>query len=707
MGKPTKLSRNRVFWSSVIVAVLFGFVVVKLFIIQLVQAEKYQSEALSQWTRNTAVTAKRGEIMDINGTVLAQSATAYKVLIWPNRIQKDEWERVSTELANIEGLNLSYEYIYKRVSNTLTEKPLSEIVLARQLERDVADEIVSLQLGPGVVIATDTKRYYPYGDLLSQVLGFTNKVEGNGQEGLELKYNKYLAGIDGRMLTERDRDGHSIAYGTQEFIPPEDGNDLVLTIDSVVQAFLEKALDNALKVNNAKSAQGIIMNAKTGAIVAIGSLPSFDSNNPPRSDVELLGNLSRNRIVADAYEPGSTFKIITLASALDSGAINTNFTCNCPGARYVNGQRIKCWRSAGHGTQNLTKCADNSCNCAFIDMALAMGTEEFYDYIYKFGFGNTTGSGLGSESSGIVTHQKYIRDTDIARIGFGQSIAVTPLQLVSAACAAVNGGNLMQPYIVAKMLTADGKEIFSANPTVVRRVISEQTSKTVREILESVVQNGSGRNAQIAGYRVGGKTGTAQKYENGVIAQGKLIASFIGIAPMDDPEFVCLILVDEPQVGVIFGSTVAAPFVKQALEETLRYYGFAAEGSEETVMVPDLYGKTVSEAQQILEDVGLNATFQATDKIVNQIPQPGEMAIKGTDVLLYTESTSIVITEDTVSMISFIGMTRLEAYDKLKEMGLKMEISGTYSGGLVTWQSIGYDKEVEFGATITLVFGSE
>lgn len=707
MGKPTKLSRRRVFWCSLFVAVAFLFVLGKLVFIQIIQADKYQSEALSQWMRNTAVSAKRGKIMDINGTVLAESATAYKVLIWPNQISKDDWERVSQELANIEELNLSYEYIYKRVSNTLTEKPLNEIVLARQLEREVADKITALQLGPGVVITTDTKRYYPYGSLFSQVLGFTNKVEGNGQEGIELKYNKYLAGIDGRVLTERDRDGHSIAYGTQEYIPPEDGNDLVLTVDSVIQAFLEKALDNALKVNRAKSAQGIIMNAKTGAIVAMATLPSFDPNDPPRNDTELLSALSRNRIVADAYEPGSTFKIITLASALDSGAISRNFTAHCSGARYVNGQRIKCWRSGGHGTLNLTQSAENSCNSAFIDMALAMGTPKFYEYIYRFGFGSTTGSGLGSESSGIVTHQKYIKDTDIARIGFGQSIAVTPLQLVTATAAAVNGGNLMQPYIIEKILTADGREIYSAKPTVVRKVISEATSQTVREILESVVVNGSGRNAQVPGYRIGGKTGTAQKYENGAIAQGKLVASFIGVAPIDDPEYICLILVDEPQVGVIFGSTVAAPFVKQVLEETLRYAGFKPEGSEEMVEVPYLIGKTVAEAREILEDLGLNACFQATDRIVNQIPQAGELAIKGTDVLLYTESTSVVITEDTVTMISLIGMTRLEAYDKLKEMGLLMEVSGTYSGGLVSWQSVGYGKEVEVGSTITVKFGSE
>lgn len=700
MKASTLTVKQRLLWLLAFFAMIFLALIARLFYIQVIDGARLQQMALSQWTTDTSLTAARGRILDSEGVVLAQSGTAYKILLWPQSIMATDRNRVATELAKV--LDMDYGYVLAKVSDTKKQ----EIVLKRQVERSIVDEIITLKLGKGVVAALDTKRYYPSGTLLSQILGFTT-IDGMGQSGLELAFDKYLTGLNGRMITETDRKGRTLAYGSQEYIEPVDGYDLVLTTNSVIQSYLEKALEEAQEANHAKSAQGIILNAKTGAIVAISTKPDYDPNTPPRDDLTLLAELSKNRIVTDAYEPGSTFKIVTLASALDSGAIDDSFSIHCPGYYIVNGERIKCWKT--HGSQDLTKAVQNSCNPAFMKMALAMGTETFYDYIYNFGFGDTTGSGLPGESKGIVISEKYVRQNNIARIGFGQSVSITPIQLASAASAAINGGKLMQPYIVDQMISADGIIVSQTQPTVVRQVISEETSAKVRELLEGVVASGSGRNAQIPGYRVGGKTGTAQKYEEGGgVAQGKLIASFIGFVPADDPEYVCLILVDEPQVGVIFGSTVAAPFVKVVLEETLHYYGFLPETEEELVEVPDLVGLTTAQAKSKLLALGLGAVYQQEDTVLDQIPRAGETLQKGMDVLLYTELTTIEVEADSdpdlVTVPDLLGDTRLEANDELKAAGLTMKIDPPDQTGEAIRQKPQAGTKVEFGSEVLVEF---
>ena len=700
MAQTGLTGKRRLYWVLIIIAVVMLALVIRLFYIQVIWSEELQQKALNQWTKDTSLTAERGRILDRDGTVLAQSGTAYKLLVWPNQIQNPE--RVATELAKL--LDMNKDTLLEKITN----KKQQEIVIKRQLERETVDTIAALKLGKGVVTALDTKRYYPGGDLFSQLLGFTT-IDGIGQEGLESAYNKYLTGTDGRMIVETDRIGNPLAYGVEEYIDAQDGSDLVLTTDSVIQSFLVKALKEALEVNDALSAQGILMNCKTGEILAIATAPDYDPNDPPRSDLDLLRELVRNRVAGDAYEPGSTFKILTLSSALDSGAIDDNFSVYCPGYHYVNGEKIRCWKSGGHGSQTLVKAVENSCNVAFMQMAQRMGVEKFYDYIYAFGLGTTTGSGLPGESGGIVTHEKYMTQNTLARIGFGQSIAVTPIQLATAVCAAVNGGNLMQPYIIDKIVSPSGAVILDAEPTIVRRVISEATSARVREILESVVKNGSGRNAQIAGYRVGGKTGTAQKYDETGASSSKLIASFIGFAPADDPEYVLLILVDEPKVGTIFGSTVAAPFVKQVMEETLRHYGYLPETTEEQVQVPDVTGMSVAEATAALRAEGLSVVSQAEDDVTDQIPRAGEWAIKGTDVLLYTLQTKAEEPEDDnepamVSVPDLSGCTRLEAYDKLAELGLKIQIDPPDQTGKAILQKPEAGIKVVEGSSVFVEF---
>ena len=707
MGAPTVSHKKRLVYTLMGAAAIFFLLICRLFYVQIIQGEELQGMALSQWTSDTSLMALRGDIMDTNGIVLAQSSTAYKVIIWPNLIKSAERTRIAQELATI--LNMEYDTVLTRISNTKQQ----QIELRRGVEREIVDQISARKLGSGVGYALDTKRYYPNEGLFSQVIGFTT-IDGVGQDGIELRYNKYLAGENGRIVSETDRMGNALAYGTEEIIEPVNGYDVVLTADSVIQSFLEKGLKEALAVNNAVSAQGIVMRCKTGEIVAMSTQPDYDLNAPPRNDPELLLSVMRNRLVTDAYEPGSTFKILTLSAALDSATVHEHSGFSCPGYYMVNGERIRCWRAGGHGQQTLNQAVQNSCNPAFMNMALSMGTETFYDYLYAFGLGATTGSGLAGEASGIVTHEKYVKNYSLARIGFGQSIAVTPLQLASAVCAAVNGGNLMQPYVVNRVVANDGTVIQQNEPTLVRRVISEETSAMVREILEGVVSEGSGRNAQVPGYRIGGKTGTAQKYgENGRIADGKLIASFIGFAPADDPEFLVLILVDEPKVGVIFGSTVAAPFVKDVLAETLQHAGIFPEQAAQTIEVPDVVGLSVQEAKSELQRAGLAVTFQdESTAIVAQIPVAGSKVVQGSDVLLYTEATDVELSDvnvdetETVKVPNVIGKTRLEAYDLLKERGLLMAIGGEDPKGTAIWQAPAAQTDVEVGTEILVDFSS-
>ncbi|MBQ2662400.1 MAG: PASTA domain-containing protein [Clostridia bacterium] len=702
MGRPPVTYKRRLAYAWYGVLVVFLSIIFCVFYRQIIMGEKYRNMALSQWTRDTSVAAERGEITDANGVILAQSGTTYKILVWPKIIKKAERARIATELSAI--LELDYESVLSKVSDA--EK--SEIVLKRKVEREIVDKILALKLGGGVGTGIDTKRYYPNGELFAQLLGFTT-IDNVGQYGLEQKYDKYLAGEDGRAYSETDGRNNALAYGMNDTIAPVDGCDLVLTTNSAIQAFMEKALEEALEINKAKTAQGILMNCKTGEIIAISTQPDFDPNEPPRSDMSTLNSLSRNRIVADAYEPGSTFKILTLSAAVDSGAVNESTSFDCPGFYVVNGETIKCWKHGGHGSgQSLAKAAQNSCNPAFMRMALRMGKETFYDYLYAFGLGSSTGSGMASESSGIVTNEKYVNDNTLARIGFGQSVAVTPIQLATAVSAAVNGGNLLKPYIVKQIISQDGEVVLENSPTVVRRVISEESSQKVRAILESVVSEGSGKNAQIDGFRVGGKTGTAQKYEDGSIADGKLIASFIGFAPADDPTYVCLILVDEPKVGTIFGSTVAAPFVKDVLEETLYYYGHKRETQKNMVQVPSVEGLNTQEAQKVLEEAGFEAVYQGFDAVIAQLPASGEKAVKGSQVLLYTAQTDAETNEDgeLVKVPDVMGMTRLEASDTLKEYGLEILIDPIDQAGTAIRQSPEKDTEVKKGSKILVEFST-
>lgn len=704
--KPARPLKARLIHTLIVYGGLLLLLTGFLFVIQVIMGPKLQRSAISQWTRTTTISAARGEILDRTGRVLATNGNVYKVIIWPNRMTASDRERAATELSSLLGLDR--ELVLRRCSSTQYQ----EIVLKRQIDSATRDAVNALKLGSGVGTAADSKRYYPMGTLLSQVIGFTN-VDNKGQAGLELAYNDFLAGTDGKQISETDSSGNPIAFGHSEYIEPIDGLILTSTTDSVIQSSLENRLKEAMEVNNASSAQGIVMDCTTGAILAIATIPGYDPNDPPRSDLELLAEISRDRIVTDSYEPGSTFKILTLSAAIDSGVADTESSFYCGGSYKVNGESIHCWRHSGHGSQSLTEAAENSCNCAFMQMALGVGKEKLYDYLYAFGLGQSTGSGLPGETIGIVTHEKYITDNDLARIGFGQSIAVTPLQLCSAVCAAVNGGELHQPYIIEKMTDKNGVTVYEANTEPIRRVISEESSRKVREILQSVVDNGTGRNCRIEGYNVGGKTGTAQKYdEYGRVDPGRYICSFIGFAPAEEPRYVCLILVDEPNVPSIFGSTVAAPFVKDVLEDVLHYSNVPASHQSETVTVPELAGLTVEEATAKLEALGLYAVCESVDSVIATVPAAGETAVAGSQVLLYTgvpvdPPYDGEIERLCVKMPELKGLTPIKVYNKLSAIGLDWEADTDDPAGYCYMQSISKGAEVEIGTTVKVWFSFE
>ncbi len=697
---PTLQSKKRLLFLMTAVLVLFFGLAVKMAVTVFIQGAELQQKAMLQQTRDLAVAAKRGEILDCNDNVLAQSATAQTVVLRPSEITKSNTDAIVSILARI------LEMDEKTIREKATDTKKSEVWLKRQVPTDVANELRVENL-PGVYFSLDVRRYYPNSSFLTQTLGFTS-VDGAGQEGLEAYFEKYLAGQDGKIISEADRDGRDVAIGDEQYIPPVDGYNLELTIDEVVQSFMEQAVEEAYVQQSAKAVAAVAVNPKTGQILGIANYPDFDLNEVPRDDVPALTELTRNRIITDAYEPGSTFKVVTLASAIDSGKVSTGDTFFCPGYDVVDGQMIKCWRYPNsHGSQTLPEVVQNSCNVAFMQMGLRMGAQTFYDYIYNFGFGQETGIAFPSDGTGIVMSEKYVTNGDLARIAFGQSIAVTPLQLISSFSAVVNGGFLYQPSLVKGIKDSEGNYIEEYEPAMVRQVISEETSATVRTILESVVTEGSGKNCYIPGYHVGGKTGTAQKYdENHNVLHDKVIASFIGFAPANDPQIAVLFIVDEPSVPVTFGSIVAAPYVKYIIQNSLQYWGIEPDYNEvpplEQVEVPDVSNMTDVEAIAKLHNVGLEYLADGIGKVDTQMPAPGTMIDKGTTVLLYMETKTQADEMEGMTVVPDVSnMSVMDAAQKMDDADLTLSPTGE---GSAKYQSPAAGTIVPKGTTVQVEF---
>ncbi len=524
---------------------------------QVIWQQELTVRALDQWMREIPLVAERGLIVDRNGSVLVENDTAYTVYARSNAVKDKE----KTAAALAQALQLDGAALL----NKLNTVKASEVTIARKIKKSSIATLTESGLD-GVYYSRDNLRSYPYGETLCQVLGFTSS-DNVGTTGLEKYYDKYLSGKNGELLYETDLVGIELEGAVAAYRPSESGLNLQLTVDLEIQRLVERALIEVSNTYSPVSAECIVLDPNTFEVLALANYPSYDLNEIPRNDIPLLNSLSRNRMVCDIYEPGSTFKVITAAANVEEylcgnrSAFSQTHIFPSSRTRSVDGTTVKCWSNHANGkhcNQTLADALNNSCNPCFTDIATSLGTETFYRYLTAFGFGKQTGVDFGGEAFGLLLPQKAVRECDLARIGFGQTVAVTGLQLACATAAAVNGGNYYTPHIVKKVYSSDGYTEKEVEATFVRKVISEQASEIVASMLEGVVSEGSGKKAFVEGARVGGKTGTAQKYENGRIAAGKYVSSFVGFFPADAPKYVVLVIIDEPQ-GQYYGSVVAAP----------------------------------------------------------------------------------------------------------------------------------------------------
>ena len=566
-----------------------------------------------------------------NGSALAVSYTTYDIYVRSREIKN--YEEVAQTLST--KLNLDYISTLQKVKNN----SVSEVLIKMQVDKETAIEIFNKNYS-GVYLSENVSRYYPYGNLLTQILGFTT-IDNIGQAGIEAYYNEILSGTKGFSLVQSDLQGKELYNSLNTFIPSIPGLNINLTIDANIQLKVEQTLEKLMIEQKAKNATAIVMDPKTGKILAMSTKPSFDLNNVPRDDVESMLEQMKNQAIVDVYEPGSTFKILTMATALETNNAQLDNSFYCPGYTIIDGQKIKCWKSVGHGSQNLTDGLCNSCNCVFTQLALRIGLDDFYQYFDLFGLGNKTGIEFLGESGGIVMNKENVKTVDLARMGFGQAIAVTPLQLITAISACVNGGYLLKPYLVESITNNDGTIIVNNEKEVVRQVISSETSEIISQMLEEVVSK-TGKYTFVEGYEIGGKTGTTQKYEDGKIS-GKYISSFIGTYPASDPDYIVLIMVDEPGTGAYYGSVVASPYAKEIFSSIFEYKNIEKDNKDITtecnIELPNLIGMTLTEACLTLSKLGLTYEIQGEGThIAGQLPSPGTMVCKNQSIYLITNS---------------------------------------------------------------------
>lgn len=556
--------QKRLFAVLLAITFIFCLFLARFFYIQVIWKDELHYLAIDQWTREIPVVAGRGKIFDRNGELLAGNKTAYSVFARASAVKNAEG---SAELLSAQ-LGLPYEEIYEK----LKDRSRSEVTVVRQAEKETVEKIEDAALD-GLYYARDNLRIYPYGSLACQILGFTS-FDRSGTTGVESYYNKYLAGKNGEILFETDLVGVDLKGATAAYLPAEDGLNVRLTLDYRIQALAEEVMQKALESSEAKAARCIVLDPTDFSVLAMVNLPSYDLNEIPRNDIALLNKLSRNSLASDVYEPGSTFKIVTAAANIEESlkgnpaAFSESHVFPSARTRMVEGSQIKCWSdhaNGKHSNQTLAEALNNSCNPCFVDIALSLGKETFYDYLSAFNFGRATGLDFSGESIGMLLPESTLQTADLARVGFGQAIAVTPLQLACAAASAVNGGYYYSPRLVAEIFSDDGSVSEKTEPALLCRTVSERASEILSGMLEGVVRDGSGKKAFIEGYRVAGKTGTAQKYENGVIAQGKYVSSFVGYFPANAPKYLALVIIDEPQ-GSYYGSTVAAPCAKDIFQ---------------------------------------------------------------------------------------------------------------------------------------------
>ena len=683
---------------------LFLCVCVRLVDLQIVRQKELTARGVKQWTRSGVVSARRGDIVDTNGKLLAQSVTSFILTARPRDVKN------VNALAGVlaRELGLSEETIIKKLSGSKA----ASVTLARQISREDADRLRAIRQSAenpdsdaliGITFDEDVSRWYPMGTLLAQVLGLCN-VDGEGQSGLELKYNDELSGKPGRIVTEVDARARTLPDGVTLYVPAEQGHTLRLTIDRNVQAAVERAVRECAQVNDAVSVQAIAMDVNTGAVLAMAMYPTYDPANPPRDDLDKLNELMRLTVLGDVYEPGSTFKMLTASAAIDCGATSPQEGFYCSGKITVDGSTVRCW-GAPHGAETMARALENSCNPVFTQLALRLGSERFYQYLHAFGLGSRTGIDLYGEASGILIGQNRVKNVDLARIGFGQSVAVTPIQMITAACAVVNGGRLMKPYLVEAIEDGDGNVLKQTSPKVVSTPISAETSATMRKLLYGVVENGGGKNAKVNGYAIGGKTGTAQIYRNGKIESNLHIGSFVGFAPADNPRVALLVTVNEAKVKPDYGGTTAAPFAAQIFEEILPLLGVSkTEGGTEAkqTTMPDVTGMNVRDAKAILREAGIDAVTDGENPIVTgQLPPAGTTVQEGFCAMLYVTGESAPQAQDYARVPDVIGLDMRRCAQEIRLSGFEMNAQGE---GLAAGQSPAGGSYAPTGTQVRVTF---
>ena len=732
---------------------------VRLYQLMVTEYDYYSSLALRNQTRTTTVTADRGNIYDRNMNVLATSVSVENVYLDPHELKqsKADLEDIAETLGEI--LDKDPEWIleqagdlkqrYKQVGTKVSEETAA-LIRAYINENDIS----------GIHLEPNSERVYPYGSLAAQVIGFTN-ASNTGSEGVEASYNSYLEGSAGKVITSKGNNEMDMPFSYEKYVTSQQGDSVILTLDTTIQACLEKRMEEAIaKYDVQNGAFGLVMNCKTGEILAMATLGSYDPNNyleiadadtaaelealklqyqanPEDSKAYQTGKKAyqealtaarlkqwRNRVLSDGYEPGSTFKVLTMAAALDCGAIDLETNFYCKGSEQIPGrsQLLHCWRSAGHGAEKTAQALQNSCNIAFAHIALKLGGERFYEYIEKFGILEKTGIDLAGESKGVFFDKELVTNTDkwgtasLTSGSFGQTFKITPLQLVRAIASVVNGGYLLEPYIVSEVVDADGNTVLKQEPTVIRQTISKETSDTMRTLIQSVVEEGTAKNAKVAGFSIGGKTGTSEKIdvfdENGQRVLDKIV-SFVGIAPMDDPEYIVLVALDTPsrQTGIyISGGVMAAPTVGAVMADILPYLGVERHFSEDEeqgkeIVLEKYIDLTEKDAASKLKRMGLTAQFVGTgETVTSQIPEPGQMVPGGSQVLLYLGQSP---ERSAVEVPDFLGMNRQQASDTAGKLGLYVLVTGNdevSTGVTVTAQSVPKGEKVPTGTTITLEF---
>ena len=712
--------------------VMFVLLFFRLFDLQITRHEELQSKAVNQQTRRTVVTASRGTIYDTAGNILAISSSAETIILSPleinNALNDTEnpvtWTKDSLAAGLAEILGKDAASIRKRMDNVKSQYELIQLRADEEVAAKVRAYVEENKIS-GVHLVADTKRYYPYGSLAAQVIGFVGD-DNTGLYGLEAYYEEELEGQSGLVISAKDQAENDMLYTYEQYFAAKNGSDLTLTLDTTIQYYLEKGLEAMTdKFSAANGASGIVMNAKTGGIMAMASYPNYDLNDfLTVSDQTLQERIGRgestlaemqllqwrNKALNDTYEPGSTFKILTLSAALEEGVVDKTTTVNCGGSVNISGYTIHCSNKNGHGLQTLVQSVGNSCNPAFINYGLRIGNEKFYEYMRSFGLMNTTGIDLGGEAVGVFAADSSFTQLDLACYAFGQNFTVTPLTLISARAACVNGGYLHTPYLVERITDSDGNVTYRHDSTPVRQVISEQTSATVRECLEYVVASGTGKNGQVAGYRIGGKTGTADKGQT-----GDVVVSFLCFAPADDPQVIMLITMDTPSRATgtyVSGGNMVAPTASTVMAEILPYLGIEPSYSAEELLgmdttVPNVIGSTVEQAKEKLKERALSYKIVGDgDTITDQTPAGGAIIPGKSTVLLYASAAKPT---GKCVVPHLLGKTPSEANTAATAAGLLIRFSGTTgsesSAIRVLSQSIDEGTEVDAGTVITVQLG--